>query len=93
MRWYVISLMGGCLISAVMIVLSLRLYVSLEHPYWIFAGSLIMTEAALVSVRNVRARASLMANGIAFLGQGMAFLLGGAATFFGLMAIYSPNFQ
>ena len=53
-----------------------------------------MTEAVLMSVRNFAGQStSLRANGIAFLGQGMAFLVGGAATFFGLMAIYPPNFQ
>ena len=85
---------GGCLTSAVMIVLSLRLYVSLEHPYWIFAGALITTEGALMSVRNVAGQSTeLRANVIALLGQSMAFVMGGAATFFGLVAIYPPNFQ
>ena len=94
MKWYVISLVGGCLTSAMMIVLSLRLYVSLEHPCWIFAGSLIVAEAALMSARYVAGQSnSLRANGLAFLGQGMAFLVGGAATSFGLIAIYPPNFQ
>ena len=94
MEWYAISLVGGCLTSAAMVVLSLRLYVSFDHPYWVFAGCLIVTEAALMSGRYVAGQStSVRATGFAFFGQGMAFLVGGAATFFGLMAIYPPNFQ
>lgn len=91
-KWYVTSFLVGAATSVATIMLSLRFYVSIKHPYFIFLITLFVAQALMLFIRNKGSgKASLVGNLLTFLGQAAMFIVGGAGAFYCLMAIYPPN--
>ena len=92
--WYVVSFLAGVATSVAMLMLSLRFYVDIAHPYLVYFASLLITQAILLFMRNrSAAKISLAANTLAFFGQAAVFVFGAFAAFYCLIAIYPPNIK
>ena len=90
-KWYVISFLAGAATSVAMIMLSLRFYVSMKHPYFLFFVTLLVVQALMLFMRNRGGAKASLGNLLTFFGRAAMFILGGAGAFYCLLAIYPPN--
>ena len=91
--WLIAAFVLGVLVASAAVVLALRFYVDVSHPYLMGLSSLgaIGLLTWLWRIRR-EGRPSLTANALVFLGQTVCFAVGAIGAFYGLMSLYPPNF-
>lgn len=91
-KLYGFSFLSGALTSVVMIMLSLRFYVSMKYLYFIFFCTFgVVPFLKRLILNKGSGKISLLRNLLTFGGQTAMFILGGAAAFYRLTAVYPPN--
>lgn len=90
-KWYIFSLFAGAVISSVLILLPLKYYVSIDHPCLVFFSAIILSQLFIFAVSS--GKVPQIIRWYHFVGRTAISLLAGVVTFYGLMALYPPNFS
>jgi hypothetical protein len=91
--WLAAALIWGTLLGFIMLMLSLRFYISITHPAWIIiAGSLLFAlPTGLLSLQG--SKPSIVASILTVIGSAILVALSAYSTIYLLLSIYPPNFS
>jgi len=91
--WLIAAFVLGVLVASACVILALRFYIDISHPYLIGLSNLGLLGLFTLLWRNRReVRPSVTANALALLGQTVCFAVGAIGAFYVLMSLYPPNF-
>ncbi|CAM3100946.1 hypothetical protein [Asticcacaulis taihuensis] len=90
--WLIGAFVAGVVTMFTLVMLALRLYVDIDHPYVVVAIVLCLFSVLTWICRNrASVKPSVASQVLIVIGQSLLLTTGAAGTFYFLMSIYPPN--